>query len=154
MRYLLLDCITEIKYGSYAKGIKCVTLSEDYLEQHFPLYPVYPGALTIESLAQLSGWLINLSLRQNNRPHFFALLTKVDRMKFTHIVTPGDRLELYSTLEGIQETGAYVNVEAKVGDKVSASGSLMFFLTKLETEQENAVNAYARVFTRNMKVVE
>ncbi|MDH4262499.1 MAG: beta-hydroxyacyl-ACP dehydratase [Spirochaetia bacterium] len=154
MRYLLLDRITEIRYGSYAKGIKCVTLSEDYLEQHFPLYPIYPGALTIESLAQLSGWLINLTIRHEKKPELFAALVKVDQMKFSHQVIPGDRLELHSKIESIQDKGAMVSVEAMVGENISATGSLMFGLTKLLPGQKEVLNKYETLFTRNMTIVE
>ena len=152
MRYLLLDRITDIKYDSYANGVKCVSLSEDFLEYHFPMNPIFPGALTIESLAQLCGWLIHFSLHEKNKYNHFAILTKVERMKFNHIVTPGDRLELYAELDGIQENCAFCHVKAKSGDTVTASGKLMFVITTINEKESAYLRDMAQILTKNMKV--
>ncbi len=58
MRYVLLDRIIELEPPVRARGIKCVSLADDVFVDHFPGHPVMPGALIIESLAQLGGVLV------------------------------------------------------------------------------------------------
>src|SRR6266478_6488900 len=55
MRYFLLDKVTSFEAGKRASGVKCVTLTEDILHDHFPDYPLLPGALLLESMSQLGG---------------------------------------------------------------------------------------------------
>ena len=57
MRYFLLDKITAFEPGKRACGIKCVTLTDDILHDHFPDQPLLPGALLLESMSQLGGFL-------------------------------------------------------------------------------------------------
>ena len=63
MRYFLIDRIDELQQFSYALGTRCISLTEDYFEHHFPEQPVYPRSPLIESIAQLGGALLELSLR-------------------------------------------------------------------------------------------
>ena len=63
MRYFLIDRIDELQKFSYALGTRCISLTEDYFEHHFPEQPVYPRSPLIESIAQLGGALLELSLR-------------------------------------------------------------------------------------------
>ena len=57
MRFLLIDRIDEIRPGEFARGVKNVTMSEDFMQDHFPGFPVFPGTLIIEAMAQLGGYL-------------------------------------------------------------------------------------------------
>jgi len=90
MRYLLLDRILEWKSGESIRGIKNVTMSEDFLEFHFPRKPIMPGVLLLESLAQLTGWLEAASSDFKN----WFLITKVQTCKFYGFAFPGDQVEL------------------------------------------------------------
>ena len=56
--FLLVDRVTEIVPGEYAKGYKNVTINEPFFQGHFPAYPVMPGVLIIEALAQLGSTVI------------------------------------------------------------------------------------------------
>ena len=81
------------------RGIKNVTANEDFFNGHFPNYPVMPGVLIIESLAQLSGIYSILKLKeegafQENSNTFF---TSLNNVKFKKQVRPGDQLILEST---------------------------------------------------------
>ncbi len=58
MRYILLDRITVLDPPEMASGIKCVSLADDMFVDHFPGHPIMPGALILESLAQLGGVLV------------------------------------------------------------------------------------------------
>ena len=90
MRYLLIDHITEVQSGSLIRGIKNVTMSEDFLSFHFPDNPVMPGALLLEALVQLAGWLEAESSRFNG----WVLLSKVKKCRYYGFARPGDQVGL------------------------------------------------------------
>ena len=74
MRYVLLDRITALEPPDGARGIKCVSLSDDIFADHFPGHPVMPGALILEALAQLGGVLCEATMRLRGRDDLHALL--------------------------------------------------------------------------------
>ena len=88
MRYLLIDKILELEKGKRAVGIKNITMSEDIFAEHFPHCPVMPGALILEAVIQLGGWLI--AVTEDFR--MWALLKRVEQMKLRRIVVPGECL--------------------------------------------------------------
>jgi 3-hydroxyacyl-[acyl-carrier-protein] dehydratase len=101
MRYLLVDRIVEWKAGESIRGVKNVAMSEDYLEFHFPRNPVMPGALLLEALAQLAGWLEAAS---SDFQKWF-LLQRVRHGMFYGFTFPGDAVELEVRKQGNTEEG-------------------------------------------------
>lgn len=126
MRYIQLDRITELQPPEVARGIKCVSLADDVFADHFPGYPVLPGALILESLAQLAGVLLEATMRERGRHDLHALLTMADRLKFRQLVRPGDRLELEARVERVTEDGGQAQGWARVEGKLAAEGMLSF----------------------------
>ena len=59
MRFCLIDKITEIKVGESISAIKNLSMAEEYLQDHFPGFPVIPGVLMLESMVQTSSWLMH-----------------------------------------------------------------------------------------------
>lgn len=90
MRYLLVDRILEWTPREAIRGIKSVAMSEDFLEFHFPRYPIMPGIFLLEALVQLAGWLEAASTDFQR----WFLLQKVQRCMFYGFVFPGDAVEL------------------------------------------------------------
>src|SRR5258708_7849580 len=99
MRYFLLDKITAFEPGKRACGAKCVTLTDDILHDHFPDHPVLPGALLIEAMSQLGGFLVEMSFHEGSGPVRRAVLAQIKDAKFHRACTPGDRIELEVVLE-------------------------------------------------------
>lgn len=128
MRYVLLDRITSLRPPEAASGVKCVSLSDDVFVDHFPGYPVMPGALILEALAQLGGVLVEATLRQRGRADLHALLTMVDKAKFRKMVRPGDRLELETRGLNASEDGGRVRGVARVDGEIVAEAELTFAL--------------------------
>ncbi|WP_339286992.1 3-hydroxyacyl-ACP dehydratase FabZ [Paenibacillus sp. FSL E2-0201] len=89
--FLLVDRILEINEGKRAVGIKNVTINEPYFLGHFPDYPVMPGVLIVEALAQVGGVAMS-NVESNN--HKIGLLTGIDNCRFKRQVKPGDQLLL------------------------------------------------------------
>ena len=131
MRYLLLDRITRLDPPERALGIKCCSLTEDYFEHHFPGYPVLPGALMIEGLAQLGGVLLEATSRQQRPGDRHALLLGADRARFRQQVRPGDRLELEALGLGCREDGGKVRGVARLEGQVVAEAELTYALVEV-----------------------
>src|SRR3954449_4832883 len=89
--FLLVDKIVECEMGKRAVGIKNVTMNEPFFQGHFPDYPVMPGVLIIEGLAQTAGALCVHSLGENYRPQLVYFMG-IDKAKFRKPVVPGDQL--------------------------------------------------------------
>ncbi|CAH1193150.1 3-hydroxyacyl-[acyl-carrier-protein] dehydratase FabZ [Paenibacillus plantiphilus] len=123
--FLLIDRILEVEVGKRAVGIKNVTMNEPFFTGHFPQYPVMPGVLIVEALAQVGTVAILMVEGNRGKIGFFA---GIDNFRFRGQVTPGDTLTLeveIIRLKGIIGKGKAV---AKVGDNVVAEGEIMFAL--------------------------
>lgn len=131
MRYLLLDRITTLSPPKLAKGVKCVSLSDDVFEDHFPGHPVMPGALLIESLAQLGGVLLEATMRTHGRSDLHALLVMVDRARFRKMVRPGDRIELECHALSASEDGGRVRGMVYLDGELAAEAELTFAFARV-----------------------
>lgn len=123
--FLLVDRISELEPGKRAVGLKNVTVNEPFFAGHFPDYPVMPGVLIVEALAQV-GAVAVLHLEDNRGK--LAFFAGIDKFRFREQVKPGDTLTLevaFTRLKGPIGKGRGV---AKVGDKTVAEGELMFAL--------------------------
>ncbi|MDM5180242.1 3-hydroxyacyl-ACP dehydratase FabZ [Massilia sp. CCM 8695] len=131
MRYILLDKITALQPPQLASGVKCVSLSDDIFADHFPGHPIMPGAMIIESMAQLGGVLVEASMREQGRHDLHALLVTVDRAKFRHQVRAGDKMELECHGIVVHEDGGQVRALARVDGKLVAEAELAFAFARV-----------------------
>ncbi|KOP71854.1 3-hydroxyacyl-ACP dehydratase FabZ [Cytobacillus solani] len=89
--FLLVDKILEVEEGQKAIGIKNVTANEEFFNGHFPEYPVMPGVLIVEALAQVGA--VAMLLKEENRGRL-GFLGGIDKCRFKRQVVPGDQLRL------------------------------------------------------------
>ncbi|MFJ7662737.1 3-hydroxyacyl-ACP dehydratase FabZ [Lysinibacillus sp. NPDC097162] len=89
--FLLVDKILELEEGKRAVGINNVTVNEEYFNGHFPNYPVMPGVLIVEALAQVSA--VVMLTKEGNQGRL-GLLAGIDNCRFKRQVKPGDQLRL------------------------------------------------------------
>jgi 3-hydroxymyristoyl/3-hydroxydecanoyl-(acyl carrier protein) dehydratase len=142
MRYYLIDKVTELERGVRARGVKCVTLTDEVLHDHFPDFPTFPGALIVESAAQLAGFLLELTFNGEEQPLVRALLMQIERAKFYDLVGPGETLELTVTLASSRESSAQVTFEATTRGKRAARGTLTFVLREIASARVHEQRRY------------
>lgn len=122
MRWIWIDRFIEFEHGSHALAIKNVTLAEEHLHDHFPGFPVMPGSLMVEGMAQTGGILLG---ELNNFQHL-VVLAKVPKVTFDGWVLPGDRIIYSAKLLDAREAGGTVECTATVDDRVVAQAEIMF----------------------------
>src|SRR5262249_26778428 len=120
MRFVLIDEIERLDVGRRAEGYKRIAHDEDYFADHFPGYPLVPGVLIVEALAQLGGRLVEASVRSASGRSVLPVLARIENAKFLHPVRPGDRLDLEIDLVALGEDIARVVGTARVGGKKTA----------------------------------
>lgn len=123
--FLLVDRVTGFEVGKSLTALKNVTVNEPYFQGHFPGFPIMPGVLIIEALAQASGVLVHLSSQYAAGEHPLYFLVKVDKAKFTKIVSPGDQLVLDIQLKRMIRRMAIFHGRASVNGQPVAEAEMM-----------------------------
>jgi 3-hydroxyacyl-[acyl-carrier-protein] dehydratase len=151
MRYFLIDRVTEAIPGERARGIKAISLSDEVLHDHFPDYPIMPGALILESAAQLAGFLAEISVNKPGAPLLRAILAQVDQARFHEPAGPGDCLDVTVTLESRLAGAARLAAEVRVGERRIARATLTFVLRSVDSERVHEQRrALYRLWTRTL----
>ena len=129
--FLLVDRVTEVTENSIV-GYKNVTINEEFFQGHFPEYPIMPGVLIIEALAQVSGVLGFIMNNEKPRPGSLFLFAGAERIRFKKQVVAGDQLVLKSELV-MQKRGIYkYNCTASVDGVVAATAEIIISHQKTE----------------------
>ncbi|HEV2529759.1 MAG TPA: 3-hydroxyacyl-ACP dehydratase FabZ [Thermomicrobiales bacterium] len=121
--FLLVDRVTELVPGESATGIKNVTMNEHFFQGHFPDFPVMPGVLIVEAIAQVGAIAM---LSQPGQDDKLALFAGINSVRFKRQVKPGDTLTLAVKLGAFRRgIGAGEGV-ATVDGEVACRGEFMF----------------------------
>ncbi len=121
--FLLIDRVIEIETGKHIVAIKNVTQNEPFFQGHFPDFPVMPGVLQVEALAQ-TGAIVVLTMPENEGKIVF--LTGVDEFKFRRPVMPGDVLTLRAEMDKYRRGFGKARATATVEGEVTAEGIISF----------------------------
>jgi 3-hydroxyacyl-[acyl-carrier-protein] dehydratase len=124
--FLLLDRIIELDEGKYLKALKNVTINEHFFSGHFPKYPVMPGVLITEVMAQAAGMLAMLSYDKECTNNNLYVLAGIDNARFRQTVIPGDTLIIEANLiKNIRNTMFKMETKSFVNDNLVAEAQLL-----------------------------
>ena len=121
--FALVDRIVDGEEGQWARGIKCVSMNEQFFCGHFPQEHIMPGVLILEALAQV-GAVALLSLPENRGK--IVLFGGVKNARFKRKVTPGDVLEMTCTLTRRRGPVGIGSCEATVNGEIACTAELIF----------------------------
>jgi 3-hydroxyacyl-[acyl-carrier-protein] dehydratase len=122
MRWIWIDRFLEFQPGKTARATKSLSLAEDYFADHFPGYPVMPGSLILEGLAQTGGVLVG----EVNEFREKVVLAKIHWARFHREASAGDELIYDVELLHMRPEGALVKGTAHVGEALVAEAEIFF----------------------------
>ena len=123
--FLLVDRVLECEPGKHLVALKNVTVNEPYFQGHFPGYPVMPGVMIIEAMAQAAAILSYLTIGElpdGNKLFYFA---GIDEARFKRPVVPGDQLVMRVEVQRILRGIGRFACEARVGEALAAQAVML-----------------------------
>lgn len=150
MRFHLIDRIDEVCRWRRITGVKCITLADDVFNEHFPGYPIFPGSLIMEGLAQLAGSFFEMALKEQGGEIKRAVLSIVREFKVRRPACPGDRLEYSAEIVSLQDGYGVADVVAMLDKQLCAKGQLLFTFVSMPNERiTDSRQALYDIVTRN-----
>lgn len=122
--FVMVDRVVELVPHERIRGVKMVSYDEPWAQGHFPGRPVFPGVLILESLAQIGGLLAYAS-EPFDASRSLMYFLGIDKAKFRHVVTPGDRLDLHVEVMSHRSNVWKLHGEATVEGTLCAQGELL-----------------------------
>jgi 3-hydroxyacyl-[acyl-carrier-protein] dehydratase len=122
---LLVDRVLDWEAGRFVRAVKNVSINEPFFQGHFPGYPVMPGVLVIEAMAQVAGLLTMLSDVARRDGSQLVLFAGIDEARFKRQVIPGDTLLLEAHLERAVRGFGRFRTKAMVGGDLVCEARLL-----------------------------
>ena len=121
MRFTLLDRIVEVDPGKSITAVKAVSLSEEYLADHFPRFPVLPGVFMLEAMTQAAAWTIRLG---EDFANSIVVLRTARNVKYGDFVEPGKVLTVHAEVLSQDAHRTKVKASGMVGERTSLTARL------------------------------
>ena len=134
--FLLIDRITEIVRTKRIVALKNVTINEPFFAGHFPNFPIMPGVLVVEAMAQAGGVLLLSEFP--DREQKLLLFTGIEKAKFRRPVVPGDQLRIDVDVLVWRGTAGRMQGKAYVGDKLACEAIITCRLLDRDRQKSEA----------------
>ena len=121
--FLLVDKILEIEIPKRIVGLKNVSINEPFFTGHFPDFPIFPGVLMLEAIAQVGGILVLKTLKVDKKD-YVVLYSGVEKAKFKKPVFPGDTMIIEVNLLSIRLNFAKMEGVIKVNNEIRATATI------------------------------
>ena len=122
MRFSLRDQITNLQPGVSITAVKRLAPDEEYLEDHFPRFPVMPGVLMLEAMFQAGAWLVR---QTEGFQHSVVVLKEARNVKYSDFVTPGQQLVVTAEILKNDERLTTLKAQATVNERVAVTARLV-----------------------------
>ena len=126
--FLMVDRILRIDDNAI-RGVKNVSMNEQFFQGHYPEYPIMPGVLQLEALAQVAGVLLLRKLAHSGK---LALMVGMDGVRLRKPVQPGDQLVLEAEAQRVRSRTAQISARGLVNDEVACEAEMKFMLVDRE----------------------
>lgn len=130
--FLLVDRVISLEEGKEITAVKNVTINEPFFPGHFSYYPVMPGVLVVEALAQAAAILSFKTMNSKPSDDSVYYFAGIDNVRFKRPVSPGDQLILKVKIERIMRGIWKYNAQALVDDAVAAEADLLCTLKMIK----------------------
>ncbi len=132
---LLIDRVTAIERKTRIVAIKNVTINEPFFQGHFPGYPIMPGALVVEAIAQAGGVLLMPEVPDPHKK--LMVFTGIERAKFRRPVVPGDQLRIEVNVLNWKPRVAKMEGRVTVEGKLACEATVMCALVPRSPEAQS-----------------
>lgn len=126
--FLLVDRVLSLEPGASVEVLKNVTVNEPCFQGHFPEYPVYPGVLLLESMAQTMAFITYTEAGFERKPEQIYFFVGIDKARFKRQVIPGDQVIIETRLikcsQGVAKFESIAYVDGEIACKAELMGAL------------------------------
>ena len=146
MNFSMIDRIVSYEKGKRIKALKTLSLCEDYLADHFPSFPIMPGVLMLEAMAQAGEWLLRLS---DGFSHSVFFLREVRAVRYGSVVKPGNELLIDVAVVDRSANGVAFKGSGRVGDRNAVVGRFVLArqpLSELSPQLKTIDDGISRFF--------
>jgi 3-hydroxyacyl-[acyl-carrier-protein] dehydratase len=126
VRWRWVDTIDTMELHAHARGRVTFPADTFFFADHFPGFPVVPGVILLEAMAQLSGKLIGYTVRKARGDWPFPILSMANNVKFRRFVRPEEEVELETRFGELREESAVMQVRTRVDGRVVAQAEEVF----------------------------
>lgn len=144
--FLLIDRIVEFERTKRLVAIKNVTINEPFFQGHFPGYPIMPGVLVVEAMAQAGGMIMMAEIPDRDKK--LVVFTGIERAKFRRPVTPGDQLRIEVEVLSFRTRAGRIEGNAYVDGKLACQATLTCQVVPRKPEQRAHGDKTAAVETQ------
>jgi 3-hydroxyacyl-[acyl-carrier-protein] dehydratase len=131
--FLLIDRVVEFEPAKRLVAIKNVTINEPFFQGHFPGYPIMPGVLVVEAMAQAGGMIMMAEIAERDKK--LVVFTGIERAKFRRPVTPGDQLRIEVDVLSFRTRAGRIAGRATVDGKLACEATLTCQVVTRERER-------------------